>query len=56
MDAKQKDISLAGVGAVFGVAFGYVVGSFVGNVGLWIALGSAVGLLFALVIRRRDTV
>jgi len=56
MDSKQKDISRAGVGWVFGIAFGYVVGSFAGNVGLWIALGSAFGLLFAPGIRKRDTI
>jgi len=55
MNKKQKVVSLAGVGLVFGTAFGYLVDSAIGNVGLGIALGAAFGLLFAPTITRKET-
>jgi|WetSurMetagenome_2_1015567.scaffolds.fasta_scaffold60788_3 hypothetical protein len=54
MNLKEKAISLAGLGLVFGTAFGYVVGSALGYAGLGIALGSALGLLFAPTIQRKE--
>lgn len=41
MNAERKDGSLAGVGLVCGTAFGYVIGTVTGNLGLRIALGAA---------------
>ena len=55
MNAKRKDVSLAGVGLVFGTAFSYLIGSAIGNVGLGLALGAAFGLLFAPVLTRKET-
>ena len=53
MNEKRKDMSLAGVGLVFGTAFGYLLGSYIGNPGLGIALGAAFGLVFAPVVNRK---
>ncbi len=47
MNDKEKTVSLAGLGLVFGVALGAVFGNVFGNMGLGIALGAAFGLLFA---------
>ena len=54
MNAKRKDVSLAGVGLVFGTAFGYLIDTAIGNPGLGIALGAAFGLLFAPVYTRKE--
>jgi uncharacterized membrane protein len=54
MNAKQKGVPLAGAGwFVFATAFGYLIGSVVGNPGLGIALGAAFGLVFASVVNRK---
>jgi uncharacterized membrane protein len=47
MNQKQKTVSLTGLGLVFGIAFGAIIGNFFGNTGLGIALGAAFGLIFA---------
>ena len=52
MTSKQKMVSLAGLGLVFGSAFGAIIGNAFGNMGLCIALGAAFGLLFAPSIKR----
>jgi hypothetical protein len=52
MDAKEKQVSLAGIGLVFGVAFGAIFDDFFGNMTLGISLGAAFGLLFAPVITK----
>jgi hypothetical protein len=53
MTTDRKNISLAGLGLVFGAAFGLIAGYAVGNVGLGIALGAALGILFAPTIKRK---
>jgi uncharacterized membrane protein len=56
MNSKRKDVSLAGVGLVFGTAFGYLIGIYViGNLGLGMALGAFSGLTLAPVIKRKET-
>jgi uncharacterized membrane protein len=54
MSAKRKDVSLAGAGLVFGTAFGYLIGTAMGNIGLGIALGAAFGLLLAPVYTQKE--
>ncbi len=53
MNQKQKQISLAGVGLVFGSALGLIFGYAFGNVGLGLSLGVAFGLLFAPVLKKK---
>ncbi len=52
MNAKQEKISLAGLGLIFGTAFGAIIGNMFGYMGLGIALGAAFGLLFAPSIKK----
>jgi uncharacterized membrane protein len=52
MNAKQKMVSLAGLGLLFGAAFGAIIGNAFGNLGLGIALGAALGMLFAPSIKK----
>jgi hypothetical protein len=54
MNRKEKEISLAGVGLVFGTALGYVIGTAFGCGSLGMVLGSPLGLLFAPTIMRKD--
>lgn len=53
MKTKQEKISLAGLGLVFGVALGAVIGNIFSYMGLGIALGAAFGLVFAPSIKKK---
>lgn len=53
MDRNQ--VSGAGIGLVMGTTLGYLYGVIVGNIGLWMPLGAAFGLIFggAVTVKRR---
>ena len=46
MDAKWDELG-AVIGLAIGTAIGYAYGLIVGNIGLWMSLGTAVGLILS---------
>ena len=42
----RKEVSGAGIGLVMGTALGYLYGMMVGNIALWMPIGTAFGLIF----------
>ena len=54
MDKKQEES--AAVGLAIGAGFGLLIGTMTGNIGVWMAIGAVLGLIFGggLTVKRKN--